>query len=101
MATDVAGGWYEPDETPRHQCPCCDYISLAERGDYLICRVCFWEDDGQDIDQLDEESGPNHITLREARNNFLQFGACEKDLLPYVVPPSERINYEHRPRKVS
>lgn len=100
--TDNAPVWYEPaDPTPRHQCPCCDYISLPERGSYLICCVCFWEDDGQDIDRLDEESGPNHITLREARNNFFQFGACERDMLPNVIPVSERVRYEHRPRNVA
>ena len=80
--------WYVPeDPTPREQCPCCDFISLAERGNYLICKVCFWEDNGQDIDELDEHSGPNHITLREARSNFKEFGACDKNML---IDVSER-----------
>ncbi len=48
IMTNDAPVWYEPaDPTPRHQCPCCDYISLPERGNYLICRICFWEDDGR------------------------------------------------------
>ncbi|MCJ8330079.1 MAG: hypothetical protein HRT89_12440 [Lentisphaeria bacterium] len=94
--------WYEPDDpTPREQCPCCDYISLPERGNYLICRLCFWEDDGQDIDELDEESGPNHgITLREGRTNFNIFGACEEKMVQYVVSIEERSQYEHKPRKI-
>ncbi|MGF1495158.1 MAG: CPCC family cysteine-rich protein [Microcoleaceae cyanobacterium] len=38
--------------------------SLLERGNYLICEICFWEDDGQDIDELDMKSAANHgITL--------------------------------------
>ncbi|MGJ8639852.1 MAG: CPCC family cysteine-rich protein [Opitutaceae bacterium] len=92
--------WYEPeDPTPREQCPCCDYISLPERGNYLICKVCFWEDDGQDIDELDVGSGPNHgITLREGRMNFKEFGACEKKMLPHVVSKEERKEYAYRPR---
>ncbi|WP_328859368.1 CPCC family cysteine-rich protein [Streptomyces sp. NBC_00306] len=28
-------------------CPCCGYVTLAERGSHEICAVCFWEDDGQ------------------------------------------------------
>ncbi len=92
--------WYEPDDpTPREQCPCCDYISLAERGNYLICKVCFWEDDGQDLDQIDEESAPNHyITLRKGRENFQSVGACEESMLKHVVTKKGREAYECHPR---
>ena len=95
--------WYSPaDPTPREQCPCCDYVSLPERGSYLICHVCFWEDDGQDIDQLDEESGPNHgLTLREGRSNFKAFGACEREMVSHVMPASQRERYEFRPRQIA
>ena len=55
---------------PQFQCPCCDYVSLAERSHFDICDVCFWEDDGLDVDQLDVYSGPNHMTLRAGRANF-------------------------------
>ena len=100
--TDGTPIWYEPsDPTPRHQCPCCDYVTLPERGGFLICDVCFWEDDGQDVDELDVESGPNHITLRDGRKNFSEFGACERDMLPHVVSISERSRYEHKPRTVA
>ncbi|TVP14422.1 hypothetical protein AYI87_10885 [Shewanella sp. KCT] len=92
--------WYEPeDPTPREQCHCCDYISLAERGNFLICPICFWEDDGQDIDELDIESGPNqYITLRQGRNNFKEFGACELTIKEHVLPESERKSFECKPR---
>jgi len=91
--------WYEPDDpTPREQCPCCDYISLAERFNYLICPICFWEDDGIDVDRLDSGSGPNHMTLREGRSNFLVFGACDEKMLINVLAVAERSAFEHRPR---
>jgi hypothetical protein len=95
-------GWYVPaDPTPRHQCPCCDYVSLPERGNYLICPVCFWEDDGQDVDALDEPSGPNHgITLRQGRNNFKRFGACAEAMVKNVVSVEERKHFAHRPRDI-
>ena len=97
IADDLS--WYEPDDpTPREQCPCCDYISLPERFNYLICPICFWEDDGIDVDHLDSASGPNHMTLREGRSNFLAFGACDKRMLKNVLPVPERTAFEHRPR---
>ena len=94
--------WYEPEApTPKEQCPCCDYISLPERGNYLICPICFWEDDGQDIDELSAPSGPNHgITLREGRKNFQKLGACEPEMLKHVVSESERNQFEFKPRAV-
>ena len=95
--------WYEPeDPTPREQCPCCDYISLPERGNFLICPICFWEDDGQDIDELDVESGPNHyITLRQGRAYFKEFGACEKEMLEHVLPVKAREQFEYKPRDIN
>ena len=60
---------------PYYTCPCCGYPMLSSRGDFEICLLCWWEDDGLDDEQgypgdLDRESGPNHMTLREARRNF-------------------------------
>lgn len=94
--------WYTPDDpTPREQCPCCDYVSLPERGQYIICRVCFWEDDGQDVNELDRPSGPNNgVTLRQARANFERFGACEARFVQNVCSAAESAQFERRPRRV-
>jgi hypothetical protein len=99
---ETAMEWYSPeDPEPREQCPCCDYISLPERGNFLICPICFWEDDGQDVDELDAPSAPNHgITLREGRANFEKFGACEKEMLEHVIPAEERKNFKRQVRKI-
>lgn len=65
-------------------CPCCGYRSLQERGAYEICRVCFWEDDGtMDSDHV---SGPNHMTLRDARLNVQHFGAVTEHARQHVLP---------------
>ena len=29
------------------KCPCCQYKTLDMRGEYEICPVCQWEDDGE------------------------------------------------------
>jgi len=90
--------WYEPaDPTPRHQCPCCGYVTLAERGMSLICKVCFWEDDAFVGDRLDEPSVCNHMTLRQGRANFATFGACDRARLEHVVPVAERARFVRRP----
>ena len=65
-----------------YKCPCCHYKSLPARGEFFICPVCFWEDDGSD--NLEHYSGPNHMTLREAQENFLRFGACSEDAINFI-----------------
>jgi Cysteine-rich CPCC len=77
-------------------------VSLPERGNYLICAVCFWEDDGQDVNELGEESGPNHgITLRQGRANFKAFGACELGLVKHVIRADQRQQYSLIQRELS
>lgn len=64
-------------------CPCCGYRTLRERGAYEICPVCFWEDDG--TTDPDRVSGPNHMTLREARLNVQYLGAVNQSARDYVL----------------
>ena len=96
--------WYEPEDwTPIHQCPCCDYVTLPERNTCIICPICYWEDDGRDVGELDEPhpSGFSYeLTLREGRANFKAFGACRKDLVIYVLKRSERDQYEYKVRNI-
>ena len=90
--------WYEPaDQTPREQCPCCDYVTLPERGMSLICPICYWEEDtfvGHDLDEL---SCCNHMNLRQAKANFAAFGACNCEMLKHVVAVADRIRFARLP----
>ena len=53
-------------------CPCCGYATLKEVGRYDICLICYWEDDGQDDPEADEDWGwPNEESLTQARMKFL------------------------------
>ncbi len=58
-----------------YDCPCCDYPTLASWGNYHICYLCWWEDDGQGENDPDEiVGGPNgDYSLREARENFANY----------------------------
>ncbi len=67
-------------------CPCCGYQTLDSNADYDICRVCWWEDDGQDSHNAHLVlGGPNdNLSLLRARVNFILFGIYDpkrKDLL--------------------
>ncbi len=59
-----------------HKCPCCGFYTLEERGIFDICRICWWEDDGQDDPRADEVwCGPNQgYSLTAARENFRDHG---------------------------
>ncbi len=59
----------------RYTCPCCGYPTLEGRGNFEVCELCNWEDDGQDDPHADKTGGPNQkYSLTLARNNFLQYG---------------------------
>ncbi len=66
-------------------CPCCGYKTIKQRGHCNICMVCWWEDDGQDNIDADQNFDVcNEISLLQARINFLQKGfsdSCRKDLI--------------------
>lgn len=64
----------------KYTCPCCGYPTLDERIDWEICLICWWEDDGQDDFDENEERGTNvdaiidqPYTLKECRNNFEEY----------------------------
>lgn len=75
----------------RFPCPCCGYLTMEEeeRGSYDICPVCFWEDDGLQFDEPDDEDGANHVSLNQARENFRRFGACDPESVDAVRPPKK------------
>jgi hypothetical protein len=53
---------------------------------FVICPVCFWEDDGQgDHDADVVRGGPNRtLSLADARRNYLAVGAADPVDLPRV-----------------
>ena len=70
----------------RYACPCCKYLTLRSRGDYEICKVCFWEDDNVQFEDPDFRGGANVVSLNEGRNNFLAFGASQEQFRNNVRP---------------
>jgi hypothetical protein len=69
----------------KEACPCCGFLTLDERGEFEICPVCNWEDDGSDS-EADSPPG-RELTLAAARENFRQFGACARRFMGSVRAP--------------
>jgi hypothetical protein len=74
-----------------YYCPCCHYPTLAGRGSFEVCGICYWEDDGQDSHDADRvRGGPNgELSLTEGRANFATLGACSEGAIGRVRPPSD------------
>jgi hypothetical protein len=75
-------------------CPCCGYKTIEERGNYDICKVCWWEDDGQDNEHSEKiMGGPNYgISLVMGRYNYLIYGLYDPkrtDLMELKVEQNE------------
>jgi hypothetical protein len=81
-----------------YQCPVCDYFTLPRRVAYEICPVCFWAYDELELDRLEHVSRPNHLTLREARDNFRRLGASSLEMRGAVLSEKSRQRYRHAPR---
>ena len=99
---EIDPAWQLPDDLkPKYPCQCCDFVTLLDRGDELLCPVCYWEDDGRDVDALDAPSAPNYgVTLRQARANFKAFGAFDKSAVEHVCSVDERTAFRHAPREI-
>jgi len=70
-----------------HRCPCCEYNTLDEPGQYEICPVCFWEDDPFQCDNPNYGGGANRPSLNQAKINYAEFGAYERRVLRFVRKP--------------
>ncbi len=71
----------------KFKCPCCGYYTLGEEGVYDVCPVCFWEDDASQTRDPDMAGGANKVSLSQARENYLKYGACTEEFTPFVREP--------------
>jgi hypothetical protein len=72
----------------RHACQCCGFRTLTVRDEYEVCSVCFWEDDPVQNEAPQSSEGANSLSLEQARQNFIELGACQRELLNNVRPPA-------------
>jgi hypothetical protein len=66
-------------------CPCCGHRTLPEGpGDYELCPVCFWEDDGGQLRYPLSGDGANGISLAEAQERYARLGAMSQSFVSKV-----------------
>ena len=78
------------DKSNTFPCPCCGYLTKAEPdyGTFMICPVCFWEDDcAHFYNDPNCRGGANEESLNESKENFKKFGACSKEAIKFVRDP--------------
>ena len=71
-------------------CPCCGYKTFygeKPNGNYEICPVCFWEDDPIQSADINYAGGANSVSLKQAKQNFLEFGASKKEMIRNTRKP--------------
>ena len=80
----------------KYACPCCNMLTLEEEppGTYEICPVCGWEDDEIQFNHPEYCCGANNISLEQAKNNFKDIGAINRDTIEFTRDPlSSEIPY--------
>lgn len=72
-------------------CPCCAYLTMPDDGSFpgsfVICPVCFWEDDDMQLHNSSIAGGANRVSLIQARQNYRLFGAIDEQARPHVRAP--------------
>ncbi|MBC6613219.1 hydrolase (plasmid) [Hymenobacter sp. NBH84] len=83
-----------PNQFGRYPCPCCHYHTFQEpaTGEYIICPVCFWEDDPVQAVEPTFVSGANQVSLRQAQVNFVALGVSDPTFKRQVrLPTTEEL----------
>jgi len=79
----------------RYQCPCCGFYTLeSDSGHgplFDYCEVCSWQYDPVAHNEPYTIKGANKITLSEAKDNFLKYGASKQK---YIVSARKPLQEE-------
>ena len=59
-------------ESKKWRCPCCGNETFDEKvpGSYEVCKICGWEDDKAQYEDIDLAGGANEKSLRECRREY-------------------------------
>jgi Cysteine-rich CPCC len=70
----------------RYLCPCCGNLTLDEEppGMWLICEVCWWEDDPVQFEDPEYRGGANSPSLNKARQYFRTIGFSAPEHLAHM-----------------
>ncbi len=66
------------EQATRYACPCCGFMTLFGREQWVGCPVCRWEDEPRLEVDPNRHSALNGLTLTQARANYAAFGAVSE-----------------------
>lgn len=92
IAMGVQADSVEGEVEEMESCPCCGYLALEKRKMYEICPVCYWLDDETEGEET--YSDDNEMTLKQARENFAQYGIMDASIVEFRVEDPESV-YHH------
>ena len=69
----------------KYACACCGYFTISEIKE--TCPVCFWEEDFYQEEHIDDDGGPNTVSLRESRENYNKNGVIDSKFKEHVRTP--------------
>ena len=74
----------------KYTCPCCGYKTIEEEPPVHMKFVTyvFGKRIHIQFKEPDYEGGANEVSLRQAQENFIVFGACEKRCIELVRKPT-------------
>ena len=61
------------------QCPICGKYEFETDGDFDICPICMWENDGLQNHNPDYIGGANKYSLNQSKENYLKTGNVDKN----------------------
>jgi hypothetical protein len=81
------------DLNKKYPCPCCGHLAFDKEpgSSFLICNNCFWQDDCISLQYTDIACGPNKVSLIEAQQNFIKYGATETRLKEAAIQARKTI----------
>lgn len=77
---------------PLYSCPCCGYLTLIapSPGSWLVCPICYWEDDLSQYEDPTLIHGANYHSLSVAQYNFTRIGTIDECYKNHVRTPTEK-----------
>jgi hypothetical protein len=77
-------------------CPCCGFMTVSD--EYGVCRLCRWEDDYVQRPHPDVTGANGPVTLRQAQQNYAEFGVKDPNRTYTAQPHSPQAGDERNPR---
>ncbi len=73
----------------KYKCPCCGFYTQSSPAGtgHGVCPVCYWEDDRVQLEDPSFAGGANSVSLIQAKENFITFGASEEKYRNKVRKP--------------